>query len=366
MPPIPFYEYMQKMGCKSEEVSRALEPYIHGNKNSFSKDAAFNLMFETDAERTRRHKSFEIAEVVAAHHLSNMKTVLMHSELARWRTLHGFDRSKPVVRDDILFSPQEYTAYMLSEVDELRDAIFLSPSERRRKRMERFARELQQGKVNMELTDAEHESIKEYLEKRSRDEAVQAEVNATPVQIFVQICTTYASNPVPPQDACIILEDGEQEVRVDLGLEQELEPSSADTDTETSVQQYSPSEGTKDHEQITASGFLQVGVVSSQGGKESPPQENMDNASPPEHVCTQVGKVPDETNVTSEESKTYDPGGQEKDLLPCKSSLYKPSFFFIWGELGASSTCVLFLLSYVFGFSFSCVSLFFPNSFFHR
>ena len=104
---------------------------------------------------------------------------------------------------------------------------------------------------------------------------------------------------------------------MDLGLEQEPKPSpSADPDSETTGQRSTPQGGIWEPGLRIADGSMLVDMRSKAGADESPPQENMDNASRPEHVCTQVGKVPDETNVTSEESKTYDPGGQEKDLLP--------------------------------------------------
>ena len=154
--------------------------------------------------------------------------------------------------------------------------------------------------------------------------------------------------------------------RMDLGLEQELKPSpSADPDSETTGERSTPQGGNWEPGLRIADGSMLVDMRSKTGADESsPPEREEQDDTSPEHACTQIGAYPDETNITSEESKTYDPGGKEENLALWKRPVRL--LFFNWGELGASSTCVLFLLPCVFGFSFSCVSLFFPIHFFHR
>ena len=98
-------------------------------------------------------------EAANAHRLKEMEFVLMKVEVAAWRRMTGFDRDEVLARDGRPLTPEEYTTFLKDEVDELRDAIFLSERERSRKRVQRFLRELMRGRVIMQVTDDEHDAI---------------------------------------------------------------------------------------------------------------------------------------------------------------------------------------------------------------
>ena len=166
-------------------------------------------------------------------------------------------------------SPQEFTARLWSDLQELKDAISMSGKARPRQKTVEFLDGVKGG-----LPDEELAAIKRYVERRSR-EAVQ--VTVTPA-ITAQHCIPRSLNPEISSNAYVIMEEMD-EGRMNPELT-ELESSSAGTGLETPGQQCPPNEGIWETGRTIADGYLLVGMGSNQGG---------DISSPKERVGTQAG-----------------------------------------------------------------------------
>ena len=114
----------------------------------YNQDAVHAILYESDKDRRRREMRMNVIEAANAHRLEEMKSVLMKVELAAWRRMNGFDRDEVLASDGRPLTPEEYTTFLKDEIDELRDAIFLSEQERDRKRMQRFYARTHAGKSN--------------------------------------------------------------------------------------------------------------------------------------------------------------------------------------------------------------------------
>ena len=132
-------------------------------------------------------------------------------------------------------TPEEYTASLRSDLQELKDAISMPVKTRTWQKTMDFVDGLK-GK----LPDEELAVVKRYVEKRSR-EAAQAQVTVTPVDT-VQHCSPCPLNPEMPPDVCMRLESNEGKMDPEL---KKLEPPSADTALETPGQQCPPNERTR-------------------------------------------------------------------------------------------------------------------------
>ena len=82
-----------------------------------------------------------------------MKNFEARERVAAWRRTRGFDRDVTRVCGILPLSPEELTASLWVEVEELKYAISLSASERSRQRERRFIYELKQEAVSMKLTN---------------------------------------------------------------------------------------------------------------------------------------------------------------------------------------------------------------------
>ena len=174
--------------------------------------------------------------------------------------MNGFDR---VANDEkkwfnghrsLPLTPEQYTASLWSEVDALKEAISM-PAE------DTATRPRQKDSLDELLANFEFARIKEYVDKRSREEA-QAQMTAKPVGT-VQHCSPCSPNPHRPSGVYFILENNEGNMGQEL---EKLESSSADTGLETPGQQGSPNEGTWEQRRTTANAFLTAGVDSSTKG----------------------------------------------------------------------------------------------------
>ena len=123
------------------------------------------------------------------------------------------------------------------------------------------------------LANFEYARIKEYVEKRGRDEAAQAQVTVTPVDT-VQYCSPCSPNPDMPSDVYFRLESSEGKMGPEL---KELKSPSAGTGLETPGQHCPPNEGTWDQGRTTTADLLTAAVGSYQGGNISPPTGCEDN-----------------------------------------------------------------------------------------
>ena len=165
----------------------------------YTQDDVFAILLESGKDKKRREMRLNVTETVDAQRLKEIENLALRVEMAAWRRRNGFDHAEPLIRDGLPLTPEEFTAYMWDEVQELEDAILLTASKRRRKRMRRFVRELEQGRVIMELTDAERDSIKLYLKERAYG---ASQVTASSA-CTVKHCTSNSPNPETEPDACV-------------------------------------------------------------------------------------------------------------------------------------------------------------------
>ena len=151
--------------------------------------------------------------------------------------MNGFDR---VVEGEenwfhghrsLPLTPEQYTASLRFELQKLKDAISM-PAENTVTRLRQKTMDVVDGlrsdSLDELLTNFEFARIKEYVEKRSREEA-QAQVTVTPVDT-VQYFNSCSPNPDMPSDVYFRLESSEGTMGPEL---KELESPSAGTGLET-------------------------------------------------------------------------------------------------------------------------------------
>ena len=240
--------------------------------------------------------------------------------------MNGFDRV--VDGEDNWFygprslplTPQEFTASLWSDLQELKDAI-----SKPRQKVSNLIDEIEHGKVN----DEELAILERLVEKRSR-EAAQAQVTVTPVDT-VQHRSPCPLNPEMPEDVCMRLERNEGKMAPEL---KELESLSAGTGFEKPGQKCHPIWETG---RTIADGFLTAGVGSNQGGNISSPTERVDKRAGTKSTTTfadiiflQQGHKPKDKDKDSEENKQFDPG-EKGEKAPLWNAAVTLCFFF-WGK----------------------------------
>ena len=235
-----------KIECSEEEISAVLN--------------------ESEQARKHRQKMAKVTETVAAYRLREIKKFQATEQLATWRRTHGFSRDDSQMHDTFSLSPQEFTASLWSDLQELKDAISMSGKARLGQKTMEFV-----DGLKGDLPDEELAAIKRYVERRSRE---AEQVTVTPVST-AQHCIPRSLNPETPSDVYVSMEE-KDEGRMNPELT-ELEPPSARTGLETPGQQCPPNEGIWEKGQTIADGYLLVGMGSNQGG---------DISSPTEHVGT--------------------------------------------------------------------------------
>ena len=181
--------------------------------------------------------------------------------------MNGFDR---IAADDnqwasrpLPLTPEQFTQSLWSEVNALNDAISI-PAENTVTRPRQKTMDVVDGRrsdsLDELLANFEFSTIKEYVEKRSRDDAAQAQVTVTPVDT-VQHFSPCSPDPEPSSSVYVKLENTEGKMGPEL---EELESPSAGTGLETPEQQCPPNEGILETRRTTAFGILIAGVASSQ------------------------------------------------------------------------------------------------------
>ena len=227
-------------------------------------------------------------------------------------------------------TPQEYTASLMSELQELKNAISMpaetTETNRPWQKTMGFVNALEQGK--------EFAVLKRLVEKRSR-EAAQAQMTVTPVDT-VQHCSPCTRTPEPSPDVRVKLENNEGKMDPKRG---KLESSSAGTGLITPGQQCLPNEGTWETGRTATDGFLAASVGSNQGGNISSPTERVgttksttfaDISSPTKHVGTRARTAATPAKrrhkTISEENKQFDPGGKGEKAPPWNAAVTLLSF----------------------------------------
>ena len=237
-------------------------------KKGYSEKEILAVLVESEQDRKRRRILTIVTETVDAHRLQKMRDLLAFEKLAAWRRMNSFDRvadSEENLSHGLPLTPEEFTASLRSDLQELKNAISMPAETRPWQKTMDFVDGLKGN-----LPDEKLAMIKRYVEKRSR-EAAQAQVTVTPVDI-VQHCSLCPLNPDMPPDVCFKLESNKGKMDPKL---KELESSSAGLGIETPGRQCPPNERTWATGRTTADGFLTAGVGSNQGGNISLPTERV-------------------------------------------------------------------------------------------
>ena len=98
-------------------------------KKGYSEKEILAVLVESENDRKRRWMLAIVTETVEAYRLQKMRDLLAFETLATWRRMNGFDR---VADGEDIWShgprslpptPEEYTAGLWSDLQELKDAI---------------------------------------------------------------------------------------------------------------------------------------------------------------------------------------------------------------------------------------------------
>ena len=192
-------------------------------KMEYSEEEISALLAESEHERKRLRKLGKVMETVAPYRFKELQHFQAMEQLATWRRTHGYDRDDSWMHGTRPLSPQEFTASLWSDLQDLKDAISISG----RARPWQKAKELLDG-LEGDLPDEELAAIKRYVERQSRK---AAQVTVTLVNT-VQHCIPRLLTPEIPPDVCVSLEEKDKEGRMNPEPT-ELESPSADTGLET-------------------------------------------------------------------------------------------------------------------------------------
>ena len=226
-----------------------------------------------------------------------------------------------------------------SEVNALKAAIPM-PAE------DTVSRPRQKDSLDELLANFEFARTKEYVEKRSRNEAAQVQVTVTQMNT-VQHSSPCPFDPEPSPHVCVNLENNKE--RMDSELD-ELKTSSAGTGLKTPGQQCPPNEGIWETGRTTDSGILTAGAGPSQGENISSPTEREKSTTTVADISSKAATPPKRRHKTfSEQNKQFDPGGRREEAPPWNAAVALLSFpcgelegflFVLCASCFASALCV--------------------------
>ena len=273
-------------------------------KMGYSKEEISAVLNESEQAGKHRKTLANITETVAAYRLREMKYFQAREQHATWRRTHGYDRDDSWMHGTLPLSPQEFTASLWSDLQDLKDVISMPARARPWQKTMEFL-----DGLKGDLPDVELAAIKRYVERRSRE---AAQVTVTPVST-VQPCIPRSLNPEIPSDVYVSMEE-KDEGRMNPEPT-ELEPPSAGTGLETPGQQCPPNEGIWETGRTIADGYLLVGMGSNQGDISSPKERvgtRAGSATTPANssntIFRQQGHKPKDKDKGSEDNKQFDPG----------------------------------------------------------
>ena len=133
-------------------------------KMEYSEEKISAVLAVSEQERKRSRKLGKVMETVAAYRLKELQHFQAMEQLATWRRTHGYDRDDSWMHGTRPLSPQEFTASLWSDLQELKDAISMPGRARPWKK----AKELLDG-LEGYLPDEELAAIKRYVGRRSRE-----------------------------------------------------------------------------------------------------------------------------------------------------------------------------------------------------
>ena len=190
-----------------------------------SSEELTKMLAETEKEYKYWRKLARVRDAVSAHRLEQMRDLLAREQLKTWRSKNGIDRDDSWMYGARPLSPQEFTASLWAEVNDLKAAISMpvrgGPSWQKYKR--NIIRKIERD----EVSDEDFAVIKRLVETRDRD---AAQVIVTQVST-VQHCSLIPQTSEPPSNVCFNLENNEGEM--DPGLKEEPKSLPAGTGLET-------------------------------------------------------------------------------------------------------------------------------------
>ena len=138
--------------------------------------------------------------IVAAHRLKKIREFLAYQELATWRRMNSFDRVLEGEENwlhghrSLSPTPEQHTASLRLDLKKLQHSISMPPEStvaRPRQKTMDVVDGRRSNSLDELLAHFEFARIKEYVEKRSRDEAAQVQVTVT------QVDNVQPSRPCP-------------------------------------------------------------------------------------------------------------------------------------------------------------------------
>ena len=159
-----------------------------GEMRKYSDDELKEMLEESREASKHSRKSGRVMEIVVDHRLQQLQHFRAMEQLATWRRTHGYDRDDRWMHGTFLLSPQEFTASLWSNLQELKDAISMSGRARPWQKTRKFL-----DGLKGDLPDEEVAAIKRYVERRSRK---AAQVTVTPVST-VQHSTAFPARSIP-------------------------------------------------------------------------------------------------------------------------------------------------------------------------
>ena len=95
-------------------------------KMEYSEKEISAVLAVPEQERKRLRKLGKVMETVAAYRLKSLQHFQAMEQLATWRRTHGYDRDDSWIHGTRFLSPQEFTASLWSDLQELKDTISTS------------------------------------------------------------------------------------------------------------------------------------------------------------------------------------------------------------------------------------------------
>ena len=95
-------------------------------KMEHSEDEISAVLAESEQARKHRQKLAKVTEIVAAYRLKELQHFQAREQLATWRRTHSYDCNDSWMHGTHPISPQEFTASLWSDLQELKDAISMS------------------------------------------------------------------------------------------------------------------------------------------------------------------------------------------------------------------------------------------------
>ena len=178
-----------KMEYSEEEISAVL---------GASEEEISAVLAESEQERKRLRELGKVMETVANYRLNELQHFQTMEQLATWRRTHGYDHEDSWMHGTRPLSPQEFTANLWSDLQELKDAISMFGRARRWQKATKLLDGLEE-----DLPDEELAAIKRYVERRSRE---AAQVTVTPVST-VQPSIPCSLNLEIPSDVYVSMEE---------------------------------------------------------------------------------------------------------------------------------------------------------------